>query len=143
MHITEGAWDGDTPIAMTAEIKDGGGKSLATIKGTPVWDGSVSLSGLNSKLPYDVVITFSSKVRSKRVVREKRSALEPQRCAGCEPPTPRPNYAYEQRMVVVQAGDVTFNSNQRDESQIPHMNVGGWDNNGGPPVSCSAAIVIW
>lgn len=122
---------------MTAEIKDGGGNSLATAKQSPNWGDSVTLAKSDSKLPYDVVINFATTTSSKRsssLFDNEYSAKFKRICCEVAPP-PRPNYAYEKRLVKVQAGSTSVDSSQTDESKMPHMNVGGWDNNGAPPVS--------
>jgi len=136
MHIHEKVYDGDSPLDMEAEIKDGGGKSLAKTTARPDWGKEVTLGKSDSKLPYDVVINFSTKSSSsKRSFLNENSAKFKRIGGGFEIPTPALDWSYEKRLVAVKAGDMSVDSSQTDDKKMPHMNVGKWDRNGAPPVS--------
>lgn len=142
MHIFEEATDGDKGSTLGAEftIKDGGGKELTkkTIKNGNDelrWGSTITIPTGDSKLDYDVLVTFSTKVQSKRAEHEKR--IGPGDPSGG---TTRPNFAYEKRIVVIQAGSQTWDTNARDDKVTPHFNVGDWDRNGAPPVSFLSSL---
>jgi hypothetical protein len=154
LHIYEGAGSGEegSSISMTAEIKDGGGNSLGKTETSVEWGGAVTMLKGHSKLPYDVVITFPVKTsgsqkrslesgKSGNVKGKKRflSGYESVKfkriCCGGLLPTP--NYAWEHRIVTIQAGDMKVDTTDTDQSKMPYMNVGAYDNNGDPPVSRS------
>lgn len=152
MHIFEEATDGEKGSTLGAEftIKDGGGKELTkkTIKNGNEelrWGSTITIPKGDSKLDYDVLVTFSTKSQSKRAVPDagfgdpgRRNFAHEKRIGPGDPGgggSTLPNYAYEKRIVVVQAGSQTWDSNARDDKVTPHFNVGGWDRNGAPPVS--------
>lgn len=137
IHIFEEATDGDKGSTLGAEftIKDSGGKELTKKKikngnAELRWGSTITIPKGDSKLDYDVMVTFSTKVQSKRAAREKRIA--PGDTGGGNT---RPDFGYEKRLVIVQAGTQSWDTNARDNKVTPHFNVGNWDRNGAPPVS--------
>jgi hypothetical protein len=162
MHIYEEAIDGDAgdPIGITAEIKDGGGKSLTTKTvdlgdSGLTWGQTVTISKTDSKLPYDVILTLSTKVSKKK--RTENEEVNLKRCEARQvsreltaakracggPVTGRPNLGFESRIIQISAGPNQFDTTTIDQSAIPHMNVGGWDNSASPPVSLYSPWSRW
>lgn len=130
MHITEKADSGSATVEITASIKDGGGKFLAST-GTqaPKWGDKAVIHESNTKLPYDVTLTFLVGKSS-----TKRTLLSLWRRINGDPATPRPNYSYESRIISIQAGATTFDTTQTDKTKTPWVSVGGWDNSLSTPV---------
>lgn len=134
LHIFETASGGDgASLGMSAEIKDGGGNTLTSVDiktGSLEWGATYNFHKEDSALDYDVMVTFYSKTPTK-----KRSLLE--RLTGDPPAAPTPNWGYEKRLIMVQAGENNFDTSVTEESagrKLPYWHVGGWDRNGLPPV---------
>ncbi|TVY88012.1 hypothetical protein LAWI1_G008980, partial [Lachnellula willkommii] len=113
IHITEKALSGSATVEITASIKDGGGKFLAsTGTQSPKWGGEAVIYGSNTKLPYDVTLTFSNKSTTKRTLLSLWRRMY-------TPASPPPNYSYEKWIISIQAGATTFNTTQTDKTKMP------------------------
>ncbi|TVY40521.1 hypothetical protein LOCC1_G005334 [Lachnellula occidentalis] len=130
MHITETASPNPSTVEITASIKDGGGTFLASTGGqTPKWGDQAIIYSTSTGLPYDVTLTFS-----KESTKKKRTSLSLwRRMVAPGTQAPDDSLAYEKRIVIIQTGDTTFNSTQKDKTKMPWVSVGGWDESAATP----------
>ncbi|KAF2814456.1 uncharacterized protein BDZ99DRAFT_473515 [Mytilinidion resinicola] len=128
IHIKE--WFGTdepwlAPVYSSLQIYDGQGTQLYTFdSGSVPWGNSVTAPMADSKLPYDVTVTFSTDVPKRR----KRAGLGNSLLRG-RLYVPQPSYAehtWNKRLVTIGAGDTHWDFSMTDQTK-PWCSVGAWD----------------
>lgn len=84
------------------------------------WGEIATIVKSDSKLPYDINVEFS---KSMKVLTRRNRGIKDRATA------PRPvNLLYQKRVVGVTAGPTKWDSTQQVLKNVPHCQVGDWDN---------------